>query len=218
MDYDRDFTGTEREFKRAIALNPSNSLAHHWYGEVYLSAMGRFDESLRELEIARELNPTSSGILTALAWTRIGMRDYENAVADCDHAVAINPQDSSTYGYKAMALMKLHRYDEALAAIQKAHEMDESGLAEMGVIYAAAGQTEKAREILQRLKAEKVTPYNLAVVYAALGERDKAFELLEKQAPLKSVDLLSMRVDPMLDSLRDDVRFAALETKLNLPK
>lgn len=214
MDYDRDFAGAEQAFRRAIKLNPNNAQAHHWYGEVYLSAMGRFEESLRELKIAHELNPTAGNILTGLAWTRIGMKDYENAIADCDRAINIDPRDSSAHGYKSMALMKLGRFEEALAVIQKAGNR---GQTETAVIYAAAGQTEKAREILRKLKSEKVTPYNLAVVHAALGERDEAFELLDKQARLKSVDLLSLRVDPMLDVLRDDARFPTLERNLGLP-
>ncbi len=218
MDYDRDFAATEREFRRAIELNPNNALAHHWFGEVYLSAMGRLDESLRELEIARELSPLSSNILTGLAWTLIGKREYERAIELCDEAIVLDSEDSGIYSYKSLALMKLERYDEALATIRQGYELDESGLLEMGAIYGASGQTEKAREVLKRLKAESVSPYNLAVVHAAIGEKDVAFELLEKQAAMNSVDLLSMKIDPLLDTLRDDARFTKIERKLNLPE
>ncbi len=221
MDYERDFSGAEREFKRAIALNPNNALAHHWYGEVYLSAMGRLDESLRELEIARELNPLSSGVLTALAWTHIGRKDYEQAIKMCDAATALNAEDTGAYSFKAMALLKLERFDEAIAAIEKAIQRGD-GWVELGVIYGTSGQTAKAQEALRRLEQKKqadddVSDYDLAVIYAAIGNRDRAFELLEKQAQTKSVDLLSMRIDPLLDSLRDDPRFAALEAKMNFP-
>lgn len=218
MDFDRDFFGAESEFRRAIELNPNNALAHHWYGEVYLSAMGRLDESLREIEIARRLNPLSPGVLTALAWVHIGRREYEKAIELCDSALSLNKENTSIYSFKSMALMKLGRYDEALATIEKAYQINESGLAELGVIYGISGQQEKAREVLRKLKAEQVTPYNLAVVHAALGEKDIAFKLLDKQAESKSVDLLSLRIDPLLDTLRDDPRFADLETKMNLPK
>ncbi|MCY7375863.1 MAG: protein kinase [Pyrinomonadaceae bacterium] len=218
MDDDRDFAGAEKEFRRAIELNPNNALAHHWFGEVYLSAMGRLDESLNELEFARRLNPLSSSVLTALAWTRIGRREYERAVDLCDEAIVLDSEDAGIYSYKSMALMKLERYDEALAAIQKADELGDSGLTETGAIYGASGQTTQAREILQRLKTENASPYNLAVLHAALGEKDAAFELLEKQAALNSVDLLSMKIDPLLDALRDDARFSEIERKLNLPE
>ncbi|MCY7376992.1 MAG: tetratricopeptide repeat protein, partial [Pyrinomonadaceae bacterium] len=201
-----------------IELNPNNALAHHWFGEVYLSAMGRLDESLSELEIARRLNPLSGGVLSGLAWTQIGKRNYERAIELCDEAIALDSEDAGSYSYKSMALMKLQRYDEALAAIQKADELGNNGLAETGAIYGASGQTAKAREILQRLKTENASPYNLAVLYAALGEKDAAFELLEKQAALNSVDLLSMKIDPLLDALRDDARFSEIERKLNLPE
>jgi eukaryotic-like serine/threonine-protein kinase len=221
MDHDRDFAGAETAFRRAIELNPNNALAHHWYGEVFLSAMGRFDESLRELQIAHELNPTSSGVLTALAWTRIGMKDYENAVRECDRALALNPKDSGALSYKAMALMKLNRFEEAIAAARDSAENEGSSV-DLGVIYALAGRREEAEKILQNLENKKrtsgdVSDYDLAVIYGALGERHRAFDLLEREANSKSVDLLSIRVDPLLNSLRSDERFKTIERKLNLP-
>ena len=220
MDYERDFLGAEREFQKAIELNPNNSLAHHWYGEVYLSAMGRLDESLHELEIARRLNPLSSGILTALAWTYIGRKEYKKAIIECDKAIAVNPSDNSSYSFKAMALMKLKRYDEAIATMKNA-EADDGESLEQGVIYALNGQTEKTRDYLRRLETARrddISDYDIAVLYAALGEKDKVFQLLERETRSKSVDLLSIRIDPLLDTLRDDPRFAEIEKKLNLPE
>ena len=216
MDFHHDWAGTEREFLKAIEINPNNELAHHWYGEVFLSAMGRYDESLRELETAHRLNPLSSGILTALAWTYIGKKDYQKAIEFCDKATQLNPADDSAYSYKAMALMKLGRYGEATETVKKSSAAGETS--ELGVIYALDGRTTEAREMLKRMeKNPDASPYNLAVIYGALGEKDRAFELLEKQLKTNSVDLLSIRLDPLLDSLRDDKRFAEIERKLRLP-
>jgi serine/threonine protein kinase/Tfp pilus assembly protein PilF len=216
MDFHRDWTAAEREFQKAIELNPNYALAHHWYGEVYLSAMGRYDEALRELELARQLNPLSSGILTALAWTHLGKKDYQKAIEICDEAAALNPSDDSAHSYKAMALMKLGRFAEAIETAQKASSGNEP--VELGVIYALSGRAAEAREILRRLeKSPDASPYDFAVIYGALGEKKRAFALLEKQLETNSVDLLSIRPDPLLDSLRDDARFAVIEGKLNLP-
>ena len=216
MDFHHDWAATEREFQKAIELNPNYALAHHWYGEVFLSAMGRYDESIRELETAHRLNPLSSGILTALAWTYLGKKDYKRAIELCDAALKINPSDDSVYSYKAMALMKLERYGEAIETAKKSSSDDES--TELGVIYALSGRTAEAREVLKKMqKNPDASPYSFAVIYGALGEKDRAFELLEKQLKTNSVDLLSIRLDPLLDSLRDDKRFGEIEKKLNLP-
>jgi serine/threonine protein kinase/Tfp pilus assembly protein PilF len=216
MDFEHDFSGTENEFKHAIELNPNNELAHHWYGEVYLSAMGRFDESLLELEISHRLNPLSSSILTGLAHSYIGKKDYERAIELCEEAARLNPSDDSVYSYKSMALMKLGRFDEAIETIKKDSLGEES--AELGVYYGLSGRIPEARQILIRMQKNKDTsPYSFAVIYASIGEKDRAFELLEKQLKTNSVDLLSIRVDPLLDTLRDDDRFKKLEAKLHLP-
>ena len=124
MDYERDWAGCEREFRRAIEINPNNELAHHWYGEVYLSAMGRLDESFRELEISHRLNPLSSGILTGLAWSYIGKGDYQKAIELCDQAHQVNPEDNDVFHYRAQALFKLDRFDEAVEQMDEAIKND----------------------------------------------------------------------------------------------
>ena len=220
MDLDRDFYGSEKEFQSAIQLNPSNAQAHHWYGEVFLSAMGRFDESLKELETARSLSPLSSNIVTGIAWTYIGMKDYEKAVTECNTAISINPSDSGAYSFKAMALTKLGRYDEAIVSAQRADNL-EGDKPNLAVIYALKGEKTRAREILATLIKDKanrdISAYDIAVIYGALGERQKAFEYLEKEIGSKSVDLLSIKIDPLLDSIREDPRFATLLSNLNMP-
>ncbi len=229
MDYERDWAETERQFLRAVELNPNYALARHWFGEVYLSAMGRFEESIRQLEIAHQLDPLSSGILTGLAWSYIGAKNYEKAVALCEKAIALNPERASGYAYLAMAQMKLGRFDEALANAKRADEIGEDpknpkiddGEPLLGVIYALSGNLAEAEKILAELKKEyakgEMTAYYVAVVEGALGRRDRAFELLEKDFAKTSADLLSIRVDPMLDTLRGDARFLTLEKRLKLP-
>jgi serine/threonine protein kinase/TolB-like protein/Flp pilus assembly protein TadD len=217
MDNEHDWAGCEKEFKRAIELNPNYALAHHWFGEVYLSAMGRFNESISELETARALDPLSSGTITGLAWSYIGKKDYDHAIELCDEALLINAADDSAFSYKSMALMKLGRYAEAIETSEKSSLAGETS--ELAVIYGLSGRIAEAREMLKRMeKNPNSSPYNLAVIHAALGEKDRAFELLEKQLKTKSVDLLSIRVDPLLDNLRDDPRFEEIERKLNLPE
>lgn len=223
MDYDHDWSGAEQEFKRAIQLNPGYSTAHHWYGEVYLSAMGRLRESIAELQIAHEIDPLSTGIITGLAWSYTGLHQYEKAVEECNKALELETQDSSIYLYRAMALMKLSRFDEAIADARRAFEVENTGsnLASLGAIYGVAGKPDETRKILAQIRADPrfkdASPYDLAIVYAALGERDEAFRLLDAQMTTSSVDLLSIRIDPMLDPLRSDARFIELERRFNFP-
>lgn len=220
MDYDRDWVGCEREFKRAIEINPNNELAHHWYGEVYLSAMGRLDESIKELEISRRLNPLSSGILTGLAWSYTGKGDYQKAVDLCDEAQRVNPEDNDIFHYKAQALFKLNLFDEAVEQMNEAIKNDDKNTryyALKAVFMASKGKREEAAKILSQLKNKPVSKYSLAIVENALGNRDRAFELLNEELKTESVDLLSIKIDPLLDGMRNDPRFAELEKKLDLP-
>lgn len=223
MDYDHDWAGAEQEFKRAIQLHHGYATAHHWYGEVYLSAMGRLDESIAELQTAREIDPLSTGIITGLAWSYTGQHKYEKAVEECDKALELETHDSSIYTYRSMALMRLGRFDEAIADARRAFDVENTGsnLASLGATYGVAGKPDEARKILVQLRADSrfkdASPYDLAIVYAALGERDEAFRLLDEQMTTSSVDLLSIRIDPMLDPLRSDQRFVELERRFNFP-
>jgi serine/threonine-protein kinase len=230
MDYDRDWEGSEVEFRRAIELSPGYALAHHWYGEVYLSAMGRLEESLAELRLARRLDPLSTGTITGIAWSYIGLHQYEKALEACDEAEDIDStdpmkQDASIYENRAKALMKLGRFAEAVANAQRACEIDHTGnnCAKVAAIYGMSGDRDKALEVLRSMKSDParyggVSSYDLAIIYAALGEKDRAFDLLNSEIGSVSVDLLSIKIDPMLDSLRDAPRFAELERRYKFPR
>jgi serine/threonine-protein kinase len=230
MDYDRDWEGSERQFRRAIELSPGYALAHHWYGEVYLSAMGRLEESLAELQLARRLDPLSTGTITGIAWSYIGLRQYEKAIEACDEAEKIDSadptkQDASIYENRAKALMKLGRFAEAIDNIKRACEIDHTGnnCAKVGAIYGMSGDRDNAIAILRNMQSAPsryggVSSYDLAIIFAALGEKDRAFDLLNSEVDSVSVDLLSIKIDPMLDSLRDDPRFAKLERRYKFPR
>jgi Flp pilus assembly protein TadD len=185
--------------------------------------MGRLEESLRELQTAHEQDPLSDGILTGLAWSHMGARDYERAVAECREALALDPQNWDNYSYLSMAQLKLGRYEEAVQSAKTACELERTGgnLAMLGAMLAYAGNRQEASRILRDLRAApgslNVSKYDLAVVHTALGERDEAFRLLGEEVATLSVDLLSIRIDPMLDPLRDDPRFPPLEARYNFP-
>jgi tetratricopeptide (TPR) repeat protein len=191
--------------------------------------MGRLEESLAELQLAHRLDPLHTGTITAIAWTYIGAHQYEKAIEECRIAQALDSldpkyQDASIYENWAKALMKLGRFDEAISNAKKACELDHTGnnCAKVGAMFGWAGRKTEALEVLQQLQSDPsqfggVSSYDLAIIEASLGEKDKAFELLDKEFYSNSVDLLSIKIDPMLDSLRDDPRFTELERRYNFP-
>ena len=220
MDFHRDWAASEREFARAIEADPNNAQAHHWYGEVFLSAMGRLDESVAELETAHRLNPLSTGVLTGLAWAHIGKGDYGKAIELCDRAQTINPNDNDVYQYRAQALFKLDRFDEAVREMNEAIRRDPETTryyALKAVFLAAGGRREEAARFLAEIKTKPSSRYSQAIVENALGNRDRAFELLNMELQTKSVDLLSIGIDPLLDTMRGDPRFRRIEKLMNLP-
>ncbi len=222
LEYDYDWESAEREYLRAIELDPTYPTAHHWYGG-YLSAMGRHEEALAQAEAARELDPLSSIINT---W--VGLRHYfagrhEVAIQEYERALDLNPRFAPGQWHLGWALEQTGRFDEAIAAAREA--IDISGgnplyLASLGHAYATAGDEARAREVLEQLAQEAtsrhVSAYHTAVIYVALGEADEAFRLLDLALDERSPWIGYMAVDPRLDELQADPRLDALLRRANL--
>lgn len=224
MDVDRDWAATEREFKRAIELDPVYATAHHWYGNVFLSAMARHDEAIREVSRALELDPLSLAINADLAYGYLVARRYDEAILQARKTIEMNAQFWIAYDYLAIAYVATGRYAEAIAAYERMRGLEDAPemSAAFAWVYAKAGRRAEATEMLADLKRrveneENVAaPYDLAVIHAALGERDAAFARLEDEYHATSVALLSLKVDPLVDDLRNDARFTRLLERLHL--
>lgn len=215
MTNDRDWSGAEVEFKRAIELNPNHATAHHWYAE-YLASVKRHDEAIAEIERAQELDPVSLIVHTEVGRHFYYARQYDRAIEQLRKAVEMDPNFARAHQYLGRTYVKKGMYEEAVAECQKAWQLDNTPrtLGFLGYAYAVSGKRGAAQKVIEELKGESkrryVSPYWIAVVYAGLGDTDGALEWLERLYEERSGFLIFLKVEPIFDSLRSDPRFADL--------
>jgi TolB-like protein/Tfp pilus assembly protein PilF len=222
-NYDWDFAGAEREFRRALELNPSDGTAQAWYG-LYLYSLGRFDEAGAVLRRAKDLDPLSSRASGQLAALSFAARRYDEAVAACRKLLDADPSDLGVQIDLARALAQKGSFDEAIVTARKAVTLSDEhpmSLAVLGYAYARAGKKDEARRMLGRLESlaarRYVAPYYRAVVYTGLGDNDLAMRWLEKVYEDRHVGILTLAIEPEFDGLRADPRFQDLLRRVGLP-
>jgi TolB-like protein/Tfp pilus assembly protein PilF len=221
--YDWDLAASEKEFKRALELDPDYTASHHWYSHCLLP-LGRTEDSLAESRRALELEPLSLVINVHLGWHYLYARQYDQAVEQDRRALELDPTFPQAQRYSAWAFLQKGRREEAIAALRAAL----SGLgpqpeveAELGHALAVAGRRAEAQAVLAGLRdassGRYVPPYAVALVHAGLGDRDQALAWLDKAYDERSDYMPYLGLEPMLDSLRSDPRFAALVRRVRLP-
>jgi TolB-like protein/Tfp pilus assembly protein PilF/class 3 adenylate cyclase len=221
-DYDWDFAASDKEFQRAIELNPNYATAHHWHSEL-LATMERFDEAIAESKRAQELDPLSLIINTDLGEVYLGARQYDKAIEQLRKTIEMDPRFYYAHRRLGEVLQLKGQLDDAIAEYRKAVELndDPSVLALLGQAYARAGQREEAQRILVRLNEEArlryVSAYSFALMYLGLGDKERAVDELER-AYRERADIDFINIDPMLDDLRSNPRFEALVQKIFAPK
>ncbi len=224
-NYDWDFEGAEREFKRAIELNPNYAIAHHLYAHL-LMQVGRTDESLAQARLARELDPLSPSVNNGLARQYYLSRQYDKAIAQCQVVLEVDSNYLPARTQLALAYEQKGMLTEAVSAMEQAHKLagEKTDLpmvhALLAHTYALAGRRADAQSELNVLAAigqkRYVPPSYLAIVYLALGDKDKAFEYLNKSYQDRSEQLLYLGVEPLVDPLRSDPRFDVLLKQVGL--
>jgi len=222
-DYDRNWSGAEREHQRAIELNPNYATAHHWHA-FGLGLTGRNNEALAEIELARSLDPLSTIINANVALILYWGRQYDRAIVEGRKALELEPNNALAHQYLVAIYLQKGKYTEALAELQKDLSLKRGDAALRTLLpcaYAASGNKEKARTILGQLKQqstrEYIPPHLIANVYVALGDKDEAFEWLRKGLEDHDGGMVGLKVDPALDSLRSDPRFQDLLRRMNFP-
>lgn len=220
--YDWDWVDAEREFRRAIELNPSYSNAHHWYSH-FLTAMGRTEESLAESRMYLDLDPLNSGARDHLGWHFLYSHQYDRAIEQDLKAINMDARPYRAYETLGRAYEQKGMHAQALAALDKAVAASKEAsvmLASQAAGYAAAGRRNDALRIVNLLKLqsrnEYVPAYGLAEVYAVLGDKNEAFAWLERAYNERSSWLVYMKVEPRLDRLRSDMRFQSLLQRMRL--
>jgi TolB-like protein/Flp pilus assembly protein TadD len=222
--YHLDFAGSIKEFERAIALNPNYATAHHWFGDGPLLAVGQFDRAIAEGKRALELDPLSVIITADLGADYLVARRYDEAIEQFRKAIEMDPRFYYAHWNLAEALELKGQLKEAFAEYKKAAELDDDPfvLALLGQAYAKLGQRDEALKILAQLPqlaAQRYVPsYSFAILHMALGEKEKAIEWLERGYDERAgLDLIFIKVDPMLDPLQGEPRFKALVQKVLAP-
>jgi DNA-binding winged helix-turn-helix (wHTH) protein/tetratricopeptide (TPR) repeat protein len=214
--YDHDWAGAEKEFQRAIELNPNDSLAHRKYG-VYLTLMRRYDEGFAENSRARDLDPLCFQIYVNLALSLFLSQRTDEAVQVVQQTLELDPTYPPAHLMLGTILRQQGKYPEALAEFQEVRRLakhSDVSLGMSGHTLALMGDRAGAKKILEKLldhaNGNYVSPYSVALIYIGLGNKDKAFEWLYKLDEEVNDWLVWLNVGPELDPLRSDPRFADL--------
>ncbi|HEY3132941.1 MAG TPA: winged helix-turn-helix domain-containing protein [Acidobacteriota bacterium] len=221
QNYDWDWAAAEREYRRSIELSPNYATARQWYA-LYLDAMGRTDEAIAQIRKAQELDPLSMVIAANLGLIFYHGRHYDRAIEECRKALELDSAFSRAHWYLGLAYAQQLRFEEAIAEFQQAARSGDVTfpLATLGHAYARAGRREEAQKVLSELMAASkqryISPYAVATVYIGLGDKDRAFEWLEKAYQDRSEVFVWLKVEPLLDDLRPDPRFAGLMRRVGL--
>jgi serine/threonine protein kinase/Tfp pilus assembly protein PilF len=221
--YTWDWIEAEREFKRAIELNPAYTNGYHWYGSIFLLARNRFDEAMEIERKALELEPMTMVIRASFTWIHYHARRYEEAIKNGYEGVEIEPNFALGRFYLGLSLSQLHRYDEAIEQLTKAIELTSGGAlikSALANVYAVAGYREAAENILAELQtfpiSKEVSPFFLALIYAGLGDTERALQMLEATAEERYCWASYLKSEPMFDELRKEKRFISLLEKMGL--
>lgn len=219
---DWNWVGSEREFKRAIALNPADLTTRHWYAAL-LTILGRWDQALEELEQARAIDPVSLILGATTGWLLYFMRRYEDARLQLLRTLDLEPNYYLVHLFLARVNVMQCRTDEASTGFEKALAFlsgNRAILAEIAHAKAIAGRKKEAVHLLRQLCDESeqhyVSHYFLALVYAGLGDNDSAFASLNQACDEREIGLLWFKPEPRFTVLSNDSRYAALLERLGL--
>jgi len=226
--YGWDWPSAEREFKRAVELNPNSAISHQRYSELLLTR-ARFNESIAEAMRALELDPLSPQIVSQVGVIYLLTRRYDESIAQFQKALDLDPNAAWMRANMAWAYALKGAYAQAIAEYDKIPEQAKVVAAEnqlvansLGWVYAVSGRRADALKIAKELKDLSshayVDFYQVADIYAGLGDKDEAFRLLAKAYEEHSSSMPFLAVDPFWYGMRSDPRYADLLRRMGLPQ
>lgn len=223
MIYDWNWPLAEKEFRRAMQLDPDYATAHHWYA-YYCASQGRMMEAIREIQLAQRLEPLSLIINSDAAEILWESHRNDEAIAVAQKTLEIDPNFSPAHQWLGLAYLSEKRYPQAIPELEAAVRLSRERpdiMANLGVAYAQAGQTQQAKRILGQLRAGPSARYDsllaIAWILAALGQRDQAFAWANRVYPTRDIQFYILKVFPLVDPLRSDPRFQRLMARVGLP-
>jgi tetratricopeptide (TPR) repeat protein len=215
----------EDDFRRSVELNPTYATGHHWYA-LFLEGQGRLDEAFAHLRTAAALDPLSVAVNGQLGWSMVLMHRYDDAIVQMQQTVAMDPTLARNRLTLAEAYALKGDYGQALTVLdQTSASGDEEimRLRDVGYVYAQSGRRVDASKVIatlvdrERQHAAGATGA-IATVYAGLGDRDRAMAALTRAWTARDPIFMAVKVDPLLDSLHGDPRFAKLLATAGLPQ
>jgi eukaryotic-like serine/threonine-protein kinase len=220
--FEWDWAGADKEFRRAIELNPNSATAHQWYGD-YLASMKRFEEGLRETKKAQELDPLSSIINTTLGWQLYLAHQNDQAIDQLHKVLDIDPRFTPARRILEELYARMGMQKEAVTEREKALSL--SGSPELAASLEEDFSKSGYRGVLQNWleglteisKHGYVSPYSIAQAYMRIEDREKAIAWLEKAYEEHDSAMVSLGVEPMFDPLRSDPRFKEILRRMKLP-
>jgi len=212
----------EGEFQRAIALDPGYAQGIHWYA-LYLAAIGRKEESIREIKLARSIDPKSLIINANVGWCYYLARDFDHAEEAEKDTIRMDPSFISAHSYLGQVYVAKKQYTEAIDAFRTALSLspgDIAGQGDLAHAYAIAGRKNEAEELLHEMQAGKkyVSTYDLATVYAGFLDVNKTLDWLEKAYEERNGRLVNLGVHPQFAFLQKEPRFQKLVEKIGNAK
>ena len=221
--YDWDWNGAEKEFRRAIDLNPNYATAHQWYG-LLLASLGRYPEAELEVRHAQQLEPLSPIINMAVAEVFTWERRYDDAIAEYKKIIELDPSFPGAYGNLAEVYAQKHMYKDALGILKQkcalTGELDFANTLEQSYSrsgYAGMLRAELNHDLAARASGEYENPVGIAECYAALGDTPRALEWLEKGYEEHSSGMQFLLTDAKFDTLRSNPKFQYWLRVLALP-
>jgi TolB-like protein/DNA-binding winged helix-turn-helix (wHTH) protein len=221
--FDYDWNGAQREYRRALELNPSDANTHLFYSNSYLSPFGRHDEAIEEMKIAVALDPLSLPIQSFMGRTYLWARRYDEALAQFERVNRLNPNFAINHERSAHALTYIQKFDGAIQEEAKARilagEDPKTALEKADALRLALasngphGYWQKVLEFSeasQNLPEAYVGSYGHAILYARLGQREKALGCLEQALSERQLAMTEIGIEPAFDALRSEPRFASL--------
>jgi serine/threonine-protein kinase len=221
--YEWDWNGALAHFEQAMKLNPEYATAYHWYGFFGCLARGRWDDSIRALRRAQDLDPLSLPIGADFGMVLLFVRRYQEALEQCRRVLDLDSTFFRPYLYLGRAHTQLARWDDAFHALGKARELsqwDPRVEAALGFAYARSGQPAEAARIIDWLKTTSgnryVSPCETAIIAAGLGDTEMAFTWLDRSLLDRAGWHIWLKVDPYFDSLRGDPRYSQLLNRMGV--
>ena len=224
FNYDWDWSGAAAGFAKSIHDNPSYATAYQRYS-LYLMAMGRPEDSMEQINRARELDPLSISINFSLGWRFYMARQYDRAIQQLRNTLEMDPSYELPHLVLGLSYAQKRDFGLAIPELRKAVELSHGTplmTSALANAYARSGNKAEAERLLADLisesKRQYVSPYYFAVLCVGLGKPEEAIDWLEKAFADRSNGMVFLKVEPELDDLRSNPRFVALQQKLNFPR